>query len=266
MTVRCGAAAVAVVMCVIVGGCGRTDDQAQQMTAASGSPSGTTPSGSSTNSAPAGPAPGTAPPAFGYTPELVPAKGVDGTVTYDVHLPQLSGGVDAVRDRFNDGTRAALRDLIENLPGPSKDLTVSINDGDVGPGPETTRVALIGPHVVAGIQVYLWYAGGAAHPNVSVSTTVVNGDTAQLITYDDLFPNQYAAMERLREVLPGLDPTGRVRPDSVNVRLEQWLPAPTGLRFYVPVSHAAGDFVPITVPWKKIADLIDPAVVPVLRQ
>lgn len=199
-------------------------------------------------------------------PELVPAKGADGTVTYDVHLPQLSGGVDAVRDRFNDGTRAALRDLIENLPGPSKDLTVSINDGDVGPGPETTRVALIGPHVVAGIQVYLWYAGGAAHPNVSVSTTVVNGDTAQPITYDDLFPNQYAAMERLREVLPGLDPTGRVRPDSVNVRLEQWLPAPTGLRFYVPVSHAAGDFVPITVPWEKIADLIDPAVVPVLRQ
>ncbi len=182
MTVRGGAAAVAVVMCVIVGGCGRTDDQAQQTTAASGSPSGTTPPGSSTNSAPAGPAPGTAPPAFGYTPELVPAKGADGTVTYDVHLPQLSGGVDAVRDRFNDGTRAALRDLIENLPGPSKDLTVSINDGDVGPGPETTRVALIGPHVVAGIQVYLWYAGGAAHPNVSVSTTVVNGDTAQPIT------------------------------------------------------------------------------------
>ncbi|AMT70419.1 hypothetical protein [Mycobacteroides immunogenum] len=264
MTVRGGAAAVAVVMCVIVAGCGRSADQTDQTATAPESTTGPASSSSAVNPGPAEPAPGTAPPAFGFVPELAEAKGMEGTVTYDVHLPQLSGGADAVRDRFNAGTRAALRDLIENLPGPNKDLTASINDGDVGPGPETTRVAVIGPHVVGGIQVYLWYAGGAAHPNVTVSTTVINSDTAQPITYDDLFPNQYSAMERLRQVLPGLDPSGRVRPDTVNVRLEQWLPAPTGLRFYVPVSHAAGDFVPITVPWDGIRDLVDPKIVPVL--
>ncbi|GKT33903.1 hypothetical protein ADUPG1_002693, partial [Aduncisulcus paluster] len=224
MTVRGGTAAVAVVMCVLAAGCGRAADQTEQTTGASESPSGTTSSSSAVNPAPAEPAPPTASPAFGYTPELTAEKGAQGTVTYDVHLPQLSGGVDAVRDRFNDGIRSALQDL-----------------------------------------VYLWYAGGAAHPNQSVSTTVINGDTAQPITYDDLFPNQYAAMERLRQVLPGLDPTGRVRPDNVNVRLEQWLPAPTGVRFYVPVSHAAGDFVPITVPWDRIRDLVDPKIVPVLN-
>ncbi|TDH19536.1 hypothetical protein [Mycobacteroides franklinii] len=266
MRVRGGTAAVAVVICVLAGGCGRAADQAEQTTGASESPLGTASSISPVNPAPTEPAPPTASPAFGYTPELTAEKGAQGTVSYDVHLPQLSGGVDAVRDRFNDGIRTALRDLIENLPGPSKDLTVSIDDGDLGPGPETTRVAVIGPHVVAGIQVYLWYAGGAAHPNQSVSTTVINSDTAQPITYDDLFPNQYAAIERLRQVLPGLDPTGRVRQDNVNVRLEQWLPAPTGVRFYVPVSHAAGDFVPIAVPWDRIRDLVDPKIVPVLSQ
>ncbi|ALR11325.1 hypothetical protein MYCSP_07460 [Mycobacteroides saopaulense] len=261
-----GAAAVAVVICVLAAGCGRTADRAERPPTAVESSSQTGPSSSAVNPAPAESAPITAAPAFGYVPELEAVTGDEGVVTYDVHLPKLSGGVDAVRDRFNEGTRAALRDLIENLPGPDTDQKVSISDGDLGPGPESTRVAMIGPHVVAGIQVYLWYAGGAAHPNQSVLTTVINGDTAQPITYDDLFPNQYAALERLRQVLPGLDPSGRVRQDTVNGRLEQWLPTPTGLRFYVPVSHAAGDFVPIAVPWERIRDLVDPRIVPVLSQ
>jgi hypothetical protein len=161
--------------------------------------------------------------------------------------------------------RSALRDVIDTLSGPAKSQQVSISEGDIGPERESTRVAMIGPHVVAGIQVYLWYAGGA-HPNQSVSTFVVNSDTAEPITYDDLFPNQYAALERLRQVLPDLDPTARVRQETVNGRLEQWIPVPAGLRFYVPVSHAAGDFVPITVPWEKIRDQVAPEIIPVLSQ
>ncbi len=255
MRARGGTAAVAVVMCVVASGCGRTTDHAEQTSTATESSSGTTSSRSAVNPAPA----------FGYTPVSETVKGAEGMVTYDVQVPQLSGGVPAVRDRFNEGTRAALRELIDALPGPGNSQQASIGDGDVGPGLDATSVAMIGPHVVAGIQVYLWYAG-SAHPNQSVSTTVINSDTAQPITYDDLFPNQYAALERLRQVLPDLDPTGRVRQETVNGRLEQWVPAPTGLRFYVPVSHAAGDFVPITVPWERIRDQVAPGILPILTQ
>ncbi|MEC4839413.1 hypothetical protein R2360_07325 [Mycobacteroides chelonae] len=254
MSIRGGVVA-AVAMCVVASGCGRAADEAAQAPTATESSSGTT-----SSAPPASPAP-----AFGYTPVLEPVKGAEGMVTYDVPLPQLSGGVPAVRDRFNDGMRSALRDVIDALSGPAKSQQVSISEGDIGPERESTRVAMIGPHVVAGIQVYLWYAGGA-HPNQSVSTFVVNSDTAQPITYDDLFPNQYAALERLRQVLPDLDPTARVRQETVNGRLEQWIPVPAGLRFYVPVSHAAGDFVPITVPWEKIRDQVAPEIIPVLSQ
>ena len=182
MIIRGGVVA-AVAMCVVASGCGRAADEAAQAPTATESSSGTT-----SSAPPASPAP-----AFGYTSVLEPVKGAEGMVTYDVPLPQLSGGVPAVRDRFNDGMRSALRDVIDTLSGPAKSQQVSISEGDIGPERESTRVAMIGPHVVAGIQVYLWYAGGA-HPNQAVSTFVVNSDTAQPITYDDLFPNQYAAL------------------------------------------------------------------------
>jgi hypothetical protein len=194
---------------------------------------------------------------------LEAVKGVEGTVTYDVHLPQISGGVPAVRDGFNERMRTALRDLVGRLPGSEKTQQVSVWEFEQAA--ESSRVAMIGPHVVAGIQLYLWFAGGA-HPNESVSTIVINTDTAQPITYDDLFPQQYAALERLKQVLPELDSTGRLRSDGIYGPLEQWLPVPTGLRFYVPVSHAAGDFVPVTVPWERIRDLVTPEILPVLSQ
>lgn len=260
MRMRGGTAAVAVMMGVVASGCGHATEQASMETRSS---SETTSSNSEVSSAQDEPAPPTASPAFGYIPVLEPVKGVEGTVTYDVDLPQLSGGQPAVRDRFNDTMRAALHDLINTLPGPEKMQKVSISD--FGPGAEHNRVAMIGPHAVAGIQLYLWYAGGA-HPNGSVTTIVINTDTAQPITYNDLFPQQYAALERLKQVLPELDSTGRVRGDGIYGPLEQWLPVPSGLRFYVPVAHAAGDYVPITLPWERIRDLVAPEIVPVLSQ
>ncbi|WP_371750674.1 hypothetical protein [Mycobacteroides sp. LB1] len=252
MRARADAAAVAVMLCVVAGGCGRTVDQSEQTSTAAQSSSRTTPSSSSV-----------VPAAFGYTPMLEAVKGVEGAVTYDVHLPQLAGGMPVVRDRFNDGMRTALRDLIDGLLGPEKTVEVSITD--LGPEAESSRVAMIGPHVVAGVQLYRSFAG-SAHPTESVATIVINTDTAQPVTYDDLFPQQYAALQRLKQVLPELDSTGRLRSDGIYGPLEQWLPVPTGLRFYVPVSHDAGDFVPVTVPWERIRDLVTPEILPVLSQ
>ncbi|MFT8181378.1 hypothetical protein ACLXNF_27700, partial [Mycobacteroides chelonae] len=115
MSIRGGVVA-AVAMCVVASGCGRAADEAAQAPTATESSSGTT-----SSAPPASPAP-----AFGYTPVLEPVKGAEGMVTYDVPLPQLSGGVPAVRDRFNDGMRSALRDVIDALSGPAKSQQVSI--------------------------------------------------------------------------------------------------------------------------------------------
>ena len=37
-----------------------------------------------------------------------------------------------------------------------------------------------------------------------------------------------------------------------------WVPTPEGFHVYVPVAHVLGDYLPVTVPWNDIADLMTP--------
>ncbi len=37
-----------------------------------------------------------------------------------------------------------------------------------------------------------------------------------------------------------------------------WVPTPEGFHGYAPVIHAAGDYLPGTVPWDKVSDLMTP--------
>ena len=174
-----------------------------------------------------------------------------GATSINVQLPQVSGGTEAVRDRFNKGMRAALDQFV----GPDSDTTVE--DGTL-PGDERSRVTTITPHVVAGVAVFNWYTKGAAHPNNSVATIAINVDTAQPILLTDVFSDQQAAAERLSTLVTQIN--SDVAPVDAKIdNFLNWVPTPQGFHVYVPVAHAMGDYFPVTVPWDQISDLMTPA-------
>ncbi|RDH77074.1 hypothetical protein DVS77_19115 [Mycolicibacterium moriokaense] len=182
---------------------------------------------------------------------MLPVKETRGSNAIDVQLPQVTGGMAAVRDRFNSGMRAALGDL----SGPASDTT--IDDGQL-PGDERSRVTTITPHVVAGVAIFNWYSEGAAHPNNGVATIVIAADTAQPILLTDVFGDQQAAAERLTTSVTQINSdVGPLTPPSIDTFLN-WVPTPQGFHTYVPVNHAMGDYFPVTVPWDQISDLMSP--------
>lgn len=187
-----------------------------------------------------------------YTATTVKVDETHGSNTVDVTLPQVTGGTAAVRDRFNSGMRAALDDLL----GPAVDTT--INDGSLLDS-DGSRVTALGPNVVAGVAIFNWYAKGAAHPNNSVATIVIDAETAKPVLLTDIWTDPQAAATKLTALVTRLD--NRIDPlDPVTLdNFLDWVPTPEGFHVYVPVSHALGDYLPVTVPWNDIADLMTPA-------
>ncbi|WP_019201692.1 hypothetical protein [Tsukamurella sp. 1534] len=205
--------------------------------------------------APAGPLAG---PAHGYSPSPVSSPGAGpGRV---LTLPQLRGGDPAVTNRFNSAMRASLA----GMPQPSPET--SVDDGAL-PGGHRSGVTRIGAGAIAGRLVVLWYSKGAAHPNQNLGTVVIATGTAQPVTVDDLYRDRAAALDRIRKLLPESDSSKRLDPRDVDDDriLDHWLPTATGLEFYIGVPHAAGDFVSVLVPWDRIADLLRPGVLDLLR-
>ncbi len=212
------------------------------------------------------PTPPTAKPAFGFTPTLESVSGKQGRVDYKVLLPQVTGDKAAARDRFNEGMRTALNDIVRSFEDPKLTTPVTVGDGQLL-ARESSRVSAIGPHVVAGLAVFLTNSGGP-YPSHTVATITINCDTAQPVMFGDVFPNQEQAREHLRKLTQELGPSDQMKAagDMKSEQFLQWLPAPTGLTFYISVPHVAGDYVPVTVPWARIRDLVAPGMQQVLSQ
>lgn len=186
----------------------------------------------------------------GYRPALVRTEGRQETTSFDVLLPQVQGGDPAVRARFNSGMRTALDDVVTGL----SDVTVS--DGELV-GDERSRVTTVTDGVVAGALVVTTYARGAAHPNNHVATITIDARTAQPILLDDVFVDPEAAAAQLAAVVTQIDP--RADPVSADIgNFLNWVPLTDGFHTYVPVVHALGDWLPITVPWSELSPLMRP--------
>nr|WP_309224062.1 MULTISPECIES: hypothetical protein [unclassified Mycobacteroides] len=210
------------------------------------------------------PAAPTAKPAFGFTPTLEDVSGKQGKVEYKVKLPLVTGDKAAARDRFNEGMRTALNDVARGLDDPKLTAAATVGDGQLY-DKQTSRVYFIGPHVVAGVAIFYWNAGGA-HPNQSVATITINTDTVKPIMFGDVFLNQDSAREQLRKLAQEFGPRDQIKAAG-DMKAEQflhWVPAPNGLTFFVTVPHVAGDSVPVTVPWEKIRDQVAPGIQTVL--
>lgn len=188
--------------------------------------------------------------AAAYTATTVAVNETRGTNIVDVTLPQLAGGAPAVRDRFNSGMHAALEDLL----GPAVDTT--INDGSLLDG-DSSRVTALGPNVVGGVAIFNWYAKGAAHPNNSVATIVIDARTAKPVLLTDIWTDPQAAAAKLATLVTRIDNRTEPVEPSLDTFLD-WVPTPEGFHVYVPVAHVLGDYLPVTVPWNDIADLMTP--------
>ena len=241
--------ATTAVAVLALAGCGQ--DTPPSLTSAPPSVPMTTATPSATTTAPP------APDAHGYTITSITSPGSQPGKS--VTIPQLSGGDPAVTARFNAAMRASRADM------PEQSATMSVDDGEIDGF--RSGVTRIGSGVVAGRIVLLWYGKGAAHPNQSLGTVVIATRTATPVTVNDLYLDHAAALTRLRTLLPQLDTSGRLNEQwlSGDDIAANWLPTPSGLQVYVPVAHAMGDYVPVTVPWDQIAGLLRPGMLEVLR-
>lgn len=213
----------------------------------------------SRNLGPVGP---TAAAVHGYAPGLTRSSGVDGATTYNVQVPTLSGGNAAASERFTTSMRASLTDRVRTLGPAPKPITVT--DGQLANG-ERSRVSRIGAKAIGGMLLTNYFMQGAAHPNNQIGTVVINTETAAPILLTQLLPTP-GASERVKEMI-----RKQVAADGPNpffnesTTLANWLPTATGITFYVPVAHAAGDYWPFALPWSDLADVVPADVRDVLR-
>ncbi|MCC3315964.1 hypothetical protein [Nocardia africana] len=196
-----------------------------------------------------------APSAGPYTATTVAVREQTATLTTDVTLPQLEGGDEAVRERFNAAMRASLADL----RGGAADG--ALHDARLRCG-ETSRVTRIGAHVVAGVLITDHTWEGGPHPVNQIGTVVLDTGTAQPVLLPTALRDPDRSWNALATTAQSLVP-----PDGPTLfthapgsdDFANWVPSPEGLTVYFPVAHARGDYYPVQLPWNRIRDLFDPA-------
>ncbi|WP_233533014.1 protein kinase [Antrihabitans sp. YC2-6] len=248
--VLAGVAAVAVVAAVGTGVAlaARSSDStaAPRTTAqASGSPATTAPTTEN-------------PPSARYRETAQRVQGSTSTATYDVTIPHIEGGNPAVAAEFNESMRSALQDQIDGYG----DEAFTLVGGD-------SAVTHIGDHVVSGLLLTSWNADPpGAHPSPLLATIVVNGDSGEPITLDDLFTDTDAGLAVLSEQAAQLLPETAAGPDFFELGIEptmdnfaNWLATPAGMELHFTDGqvgpHAVG-LVVVTVPWSDLADVLAP--------
>ncbi|MFT3660582.1 MAG: hypothetical protein QM809_04070 [Gordonia sp. (in: high G+C Gram-positive bacteria)] len=176
--------------------------------------------------------------------------------TWDVTVPQVSGGVRTTRRTFNDALAAAA-DRVTSAAR-DDDATVTITDGELAPDERSRTV--VARSTLSGVLITLSSTAGAAYPSHGVETVVLDPGGDRVLALDDLFVDPAAARHRLAALATAADPSGRLaQVPAVAEDLNAWIALDAGLHLYVPVVHALGDHVPVTIPWPELAALLNPA-------
>ncbi|MFT3716470.1 MAG: hypothetical protein QM774_11130 [Gordonia sp. (in: high G+C Gram-positive bacteria)] len=194
-----------------------------------------------------------APSTEGYSTALDPEQGGAGNgSTWSFGVPQIGNGEKPVRDSFNQ----AMSDAADALVSGASTRKVLLEDGELSAG-ERSRVD-VADSTFSGTLIVRSTEDGK-DPVLSVSTTVVDAGSGKRLSLGDLFSDPSATVGRLRALLRQRDPSGVLAAAAGDESsLSRWVALPQGLHVYVPVTHAQGDFVPITVPWASLSDLLNP--------
>ena len=211
-----------------------------------------------------GTATGTTPAGDGYAEARTEVRGDNGDVSWNVLIPQVNGGTAAVADRFNNSVRAALQDQIDNAPASSK-LTS---------GPPNQL------HIGAGVLSALLTTARTSdppsgEPKKLLATITINAENADPITLRDLFPDLDAGLNRLSDEAERLLPETAAGPDfyhrATRPRTENfhhWVATDKGMAIHFEegsVAPPGKGLITVTVPWRALADVLDPALAEVLR-
>lgn len=194
-----------------------------------------------------------------FTGLTEPVSGTKGNVTYTADLPQVRGGNPAARERFNSGMRAALDDHLESQQGKEP---ATITPGTLESG-DNSAVTHIGTGAVAGVLLLNTYVKSGAYPFNTVSTTVIDAQTAEPIMIGDLFDDETAGLAELADAikveLAGHEVIGSEHaPKPVAEQLANWVPGKEGLTVFIEVPHALGDLHKVDIGWNQIADVLKP--------
>jgi hypothetical protein len=185
--------------------------------------------------------------------------------TYDVAIPQLSGGNPAVTAEFNESMRAALQDQIDRDYG---------NDFALSDG-YSTGTTYVGRRVISAEQITDWIAvPPGAHGNSLLATVTIDADTAQPITLGDAFTDLDVGLSRLSDRAAAILPSTRaggsfersgIEPTVAN--FGNWTASPEGMNIhfgdYQVGSYGIG-LVTITIPWTDLSDVLAPGMQDVL--
>ncbi|WP_232433601.1 RsiV family protein [Rhodococcus sp. AW25M09] len=185
--------------------------------------------------------------------------------TYDVAIPQLSGGDSAVTAEFNESMRAALQDQIDRDYG----FDFALGDG------YSTGPIHVGRRVVSAEQITDWIAvPPGAHGDSLLATVTIDTDSAQPITLGDAFTDLDAGLSRLSDQAARILPSTRagdsfersgIEPTVAN--FANWTASPEGMNIhfgdYQVGAYGIG-LITITVPWTDLSDVLAPGMQDVL--
>ncbi|MBJ7290908.1 RsiV family protein, partial [Williamsia sp.] len=202
-----------------------------------------------------------------YTQTSIRVTGASGRATYDVTIPQLSGGNPAVTAEFNQSMRAALQDLIDDDKSPYDGFKLS-NGYSKGP-------FHIGERVISAEQITGWIAQPpGAHGDSLLSTVTINAETAKPITLQDAFGDLGAGLARLSQesarILPTTNVGDRYVREGMAPKLENfanWTASPAGMLIHFgdyQVGAYADGLVTITIPWSSLSDVLAPGMQDIL--
>ncbi|MCP2194490.1 Protein of unknown function (DUF3298) [Williamsia deligens] len=187
--------------------------------------------------------------------------------TYDVTIPQLTGGKAAVTAEFNQSMRAALQDQIDDDYGSGRAFTLEDGRRD---GPFH-----IGSRVISAEQITYWMANPpGAHGDSLIATVTIDADTAKPITLSDAFGDLDTGLQRLSQEAARLLPTTNVgsryersgiTPTEKN--FANWTASPDGMAIHFSdyqVGAYADGLITITIPWSDLSDVLAPGMQAVL--
>lgn len=195
-----------------------------------------------------------APSTEGFRPGLREVSGSSGTGSSWVFaVPQAEDGDAKIRKSFNQSMDDAAQRLIDG----AKTDHVTVEAGTLEPADHTR--AVVARTTLSGVLITMGYVKGAAHPSTSVATGVVDAGSGRTLTLDDLFTDPAAARAQLVALATAADPTGRLHDATVApADLGPWIALDDGLHLYLPVIHAMGDYVPVTLGWPQVEGLLNP--------
>ncbi|WP_067824868.1 RsiV family protein [Nocardia inohanensis] len=198
------------------------------------------------------------------TATTIRVNGKQGSLSYDVDVPQLAGqGRDAAVKEFNDGMRTTLQAIIAARSDAVKLTGVA----------DESKVEYLGNKVAGGIM-WLTLDFGGAHPTAVLATHVTNLDTAKQIRVADLFTDETAGLTKLSTLATqklkkskyasvidadGLTPT--------RDHFQYWTPTPEGMHLYFEQGQAAppvAGVLDVTIEWSALTGVLKPGMPEVL--